>query len=371
MTVTPGPVLHVVVSMKPGGGPQHVGLLAHGLRARGWTPIVAGPADGAALDAFVKAGIEMVELATDRLQPATLWRLVELVRRRGIGLVHSHGKGAGFYGRLAAWVAGVPAVHTFHGIHFERYGGVGRAGYLALERWLARHTAAVVHVSRAQQEEAHRLRLGAAGRSHVVVNGVDGGCLQAGALAPDAARRRLGLEPGAIVVGSIARLDEVKRLDLLIRAAARLAHLKPVVTLVGAGPEAPALQALARTLDGGVDVRFAGEIPVAARLLRAFDVYVAPSRKEGMPLAVLEAMALGLPVVASAIAAHREVLGPGSAGLVAGEPDALARTLGALLADPSARARLGADNRVRVEQLFSASRMVEEIDRIYRAVLDR
>lgn len=362
-------VLELLVSTRAGGGPQHVLTLSRGLRSLGWQPIAAGPRDGPLFDRFREVAIDTVALRTDRLEPITLVRLLRLARAREVRLIHSHGKGAGVYGRLVARMLGLPAVHTFHGIHFERYGGVVRAGYLALERWLARRTAAIVHVSRAQQEEARRLRLGAAARSHVVVNGVDGVRLQADALAPDEARRRLGLEPGALVVGSVARLDEVKRLDLLIRASARLGHLKPVVALIGAGPEEAALRALARTLDGGADVRFAGEIQKAARLLRAFDVYVAPSRKEGMPLAVLEAMTLGLAVVASAIPAHQEVLGPDSVGLVAGEADALAQALSRLLPDPSCRSRLGADNRARAERLFSAERMVEAIDRIYRAVL--
>lgn len=264
MTDSPGPILQLLVSTKPGGGLQHVFMLARGLRARGWEPVVAGPADGALFDAFGEAGSETVALATNRLTPAMLVRLVGFVRRRGIRLIHSHGKGAGLYGRLAARYAGIPAVHTFHGIHFERYSPLARATYLALDR-------------------LERL----------------------------AAERSLGS-----------------------RAV------------------------------------FPGEVVAPSRVLPAFDMFATASRKEGMPLAVLEAMALGLPVVASDIPAHREVLPPDCGGLVPGTVDGFATALGRLARDAETRAPLGAQNRTRARSEFAARQMIAALAAIYGEVLD-
>ncbi|HEV8616450.1 MAG TPA: glycosyltransferase [Methylomirabilota bacterium] len=362
------PVLELVVSTQPGGGPQHVLDLATALRARGWRPIVGGPRDGALFDRFAAASIETVALRTDRLRPATLLRLVRLIRRRGIGLVHSHGKGAGLYGRLAARLLRVPAVHTFHGIHFERYGAGARATYLGMERRLARWTRVIVNVSRAQEAEGLALRLFTPAQSRVVLNGVDAARLNAAALDPFDARKALELETEMAVVGCAARFDEVKHLDLLLRAVALPAARGATLVLIGRGPEERPLRALAETLGVAGRVRFAGEIADAARLFRAFDVYAAPSRKEGMPLAVLEAMALGLPVVASDIPAHRELLGPASDGVVAATPETFATALGALVADDQARALLGAENRTRARSEFGAREMVSAIEAIYREV---
>ena len=136
MTATPL-ILQVLVSTQPGGGPQHVLALAAGLRARGWRFIVAGPRDGVLFERFVPVAESVVETRTDRLNPATVLKLVRLIRRHGVGLVHSHGKGAGLHARLAARITGVPAVHTLHGLHYEQYGALGRAAYLGLERRLA------------------------------------------------------------------------------------------------------------------------------------------------------------------------------------------------------------------------------------------
>jgi len=116
-------------------------------------------------------------------------------------------------------------------------------------------------------------------------------------------------------------------------------------------------------------VVFPGEVEEAARCLAAFDLYAAPSRKEGLPLGVLEAMALGLPVVASDIPAHREVLGPISEGLVAATPEAFAARIGTLLSDPDQRGRLGGENRTRARSEFDVRSMLDALEGVYREAL--
>jgi glycosyltransferase involved in cell wall biosynthesis len=342
----PIPILQVLVSTRAGGGPQHVLAVALGLRARGWRSIVAGPADGPLFERFRAAGVETVALRTDRLGPLTLLRLVRLIRARGVRLVHSHGKGAGVHARLAARLAGVPAVHTFHGLHYERYPAPARLVYLALERRLSACTRIVVNVSRAQEREGLALGLFTSGQSRVILNGVD---------------------VARLTAGCAARFDEVKRLDLLVRAVAAT----PTVTLalIGDGPEAPHLRELVGRLGVAGRVRFAGEVPEAARLFPAFDVFAAPARKEGLPLAVVEAMALGLPVVASDIPAHREVLGVPSEGLVDGTAEAFAARLSVVLADADLRARLAAENRTRARSEFDVRDMLAALDGVYREAL--
>ena len=362
----PVTVAQVLVSTQPGGGPQHVLDVATGLRARGWRPIVAGPPGGAMVARYREAGLETVAVRTDRVGPGALLALVRLIRRERVRLVHSHGKGAGLHARVAARLTGVPAVHTLHGIHYERYGAAARAAYLGLERRLSRWTRVVVNVSRAQEAEGLALGLFTRAQSRVILNGVDTARLGARALERWDARTLLGLEQGVAVVGTAARFDAVKRLDLLLRALASLPGA--TLVLIGDGPEAGALRALAERLGLSARVRFAGEVVDAARLFRAFDVFAAPSRKEGLPLAVVEAMALGLPVVASDIAAHRETLGP-SAGLVEATETALAKRLGEVLAAEGLRVGLGAENRTRARSELDARAMLASLEGLYGEVL--
>ena len=363
----PGPILHVIVSTRAGGGPQHVLTVVLGLRRRGWRFVVAGPGDGSMAGEFRAAGVELVAMSTDRLRPLTLLRLVRMIRTRNVRLVHSHGKGAGLYGRLAARLTGVPAVHTFHGLHYERYPRAARAVYLALERRLSAITRTIVNVSRAQEREGLSLGLFAPAQSRVILNGVDVARLAATALEPGDARAALGLDPGAAVVGSAARFDEVKGLDVLVRAAALCPRF--TLALIGDGREAARLRRLATEVGVEGRLRVVGEVAQAARLFSAFDVFASPARKEGLPLAVVEAMALGLPVVASDIPAHRELLGAPCDGLVPGTPEAFAARLSAVLADAGLRARLGAENRTRARSEFDVRDMLLGLEAVYEEAL--
>jgi len=359
-------VLELLVSTDLGGGPAHVRDLIAGLAGPEFELTVGGPAGGALLPALTAAGADFAPIAADRLSLGALRDTIRLARARRIQVIHSHGKGAGLYGRLAARLTGAAAIHTFHGIHAAGYG----RGYLRLERALARWSFAVVHVSESQGAEARALGLAPTGRTRVIVNGVDAPSVRAAAARAPLSRATLGLRPDALVLATVARFDPVKRLEVLVRAMPLLAARVPEAQLliVGDGPSREALHALARTLAPEGRVVFAGAIPDAARVLPLVDLYVTASRREGLPLAVLEAMACGLPVLASEAPGHVDAVEPEVTGRLVPLDDApgLAAAAGLLLRDPALRARMGRAGRERVEQRFSCARMLEEIADLYR-----
>lgn len=368
-------ILQLVVSTHLGGGPAQVNELIARLPRPEFAVTVAGPAAGGHGGVFTDSGAHVVGIETDRLGRRPFVDVLRLIRRERIDLVHSHGKGAGLYGRLAARRAGLPAVHTFHGIHYAGYPmGLSRA-YLALERGLARITRAIVHVSESQALEAAALGLAPRGRSHVIVNGIDAGRIAGAALARAAAREALGVDPEALVLGTVARFDPVKALDALLRAFALAADGRPAARLVivGDGPEAPRLRALAGTLGLEARVTFAGFVADASRLLPALDLYVSASRKEGLPLGVLEAMACALPVVATRVPGHVDVVEQGVTGLLVPPDDhrELGRALRDLMGESAGRAAMGRAGRRRVEERFAASRMAAETADLYRRVAGR
>jgi len=368
-------ILELIVSTGFGGGPTHVLELVRHLPRPEFAATVAGPAGGPYGGLFVESGVPFVDIRTDRLAIRPFLEVLRLIRRDGIDLVHSHGKGAGLYGRLAARRAGIPAIHTFHGIHHADYpAGLGRA-YLGLERGLARITQAIVHVSESQALEAAGLGLAPAERSHVIVNGIDAARVAGAAMTREAARQALQLEPEALVIGTVARFDPVKALDTLLRAFAIVAAAQPDarMVLLGDGPEASRLRSLAAALGIESRVRFPGFIAGASRLLPAFDLYGSASRKEGLPLALLEAMACGLPVVATRVPGHMDVVEQGVTGLLVApdDPYALGRALRDLMAEPAGRKAMGQGGRQRVQHRFAASRMAAETAGLYRSVAGR
>ncbi len=364
-------VLELLTGTELGGGPRQVYHLLRHLPRSEFSVSVAGPYNRRFLDEVQRLEVEATTLPLDTLSalPRTLLATRRLIRASRADVVHTHGKGAGFYGRLAARMAGVPAVHTFHGIHYEGYSRAGRSAYLALERGLSRITHTVINVSAAQEAEAAALGLARRGSSAVVVNGID----------VDEFEKRgpwergpLGLGEDALVLGCVARFDPIKRHEVLVRALGCFARRRPSVSLllVGEGPEKERIARLAAELGiPGGRINIPGAIGIRTNPYAAMDLYVTASAKEGLPLAPLEAMASELAVIATDVPGHREVVRHGETGLLvpAGDAKALAAAIETLLDDPERRRRMGQAGRERVLREFTVQPMVAKTAEIYRA----
>lgn len=264
-----------------------------------------------------------------------------LARRRGeLDVVHAHGAFSEGVVALAARALGLPALVKILRAGYEGDFAVlvRRPGGRLRTRLLARH---VHFVALSRESEDELLGLGvAAGRIHRIPNGVDVATFRpARGDERELLRRELGLPDGPLVLYA-GRLDPVKELDTVLRALAALPSQRLVVA--GEGPERDRLAALAHELGVGDRVRFLGRSERLADLLRAADVFVLPSRAEGMSNALLEAMASGLACVASPVSGTSELLAD-DRGVLAdpGDAEAWAARLEALADDPGRRAALG------------------------------
>jgi len=366
-------VLELVVSTELGGGPAHVAALMQAWPRDAFEITVAGPGQGPFAPVFRRAGAEFVDVPLDRFAGSNLLQLTRLIRERDIDLVHTHGKGAGLFGRAAARLVGVPAVHTFHGLHDRAYPPGLRQLYVWMERALIGPRGHVVHVSPSQARDAARLGLYPRWRSRLIPNGLDTQRVEAAVRAQPVTRSQLGIPEGVPLIGTLARLDRVKAIDVLIRAFKTcLAELPDArLLLVGEGPERARLERQARTLGLGERVRFTGAIPDGFRCLPILDVYTSASRREGLPMSVLEAMCLERPIVASDVGGHRDALQHGRTGVLiqVGDSAALADAWVRMIRYREMAERLGRRARADVLERFSATRMADQVAALYNLIL--
>jgi glycosyltransferase involved in cell wall biosynthesis len=358
-----------------GGVPAHVLALARGLPAHGWLPVVAGPAQAAAYGEFERAGVAVLRLPMGRSmgprRSATTLRAVRrLIREQEIDLVHAHSSKAGVVGRIAARLARTPSVYTPHCFAFIREGSPAtRRGIVFAERTLARITGAVVCVAEFERSAALRSRVASRDRLHVVHNGSDGCAADA---EPDAELRAFAGDGALVACMSVLRPQ--KSVETFIAAAPELLAAAPEARLavIGEGELRDQLerQAAALGLDGRL--RFFDFHPPVWRQLRQLDLLVLPSAWEAFPIALLEAMACGVPQVASDVGGVGEAVGDSETGLLVPprDPLALAHATVELLRDPERRARMAEAGRRRHAELFTVGRMVDRTARVYEQALD-
>ena len=247
-------------------------------------------------------------------------------------VVHTHGYRADVIAGAAARAFHIPTVSTAHGF---TGGDFRNRCYETLQRRAFRSCSAVIAVSRPLRDQLSNPRI-AGSRVNLIQNAWGGA---RDFMTRTAARSALGIPDNVRAIGWIGRLSHEKAPDVLLEALPQLPS-DCEVTFIGDGPMRPALEQRADALDVRNRVRFAGRIADAARLIPAFDVFALSSRTEGTPIVLLEAMAAGVPIVATQVGGVPDVVDETSAWLTPSEqPAGLANAITAVLADPAASAR--------------------------------
>ena len=304
---------------------------------------------------------------------SALRSLSALLRRRPFDVVHTHTAKAGALGRIAARRARVPrVVHTYHGFPFHEFQSrLRRGGYIAVERRLGRITDVALCVGTGVAVEAVRRGLVPPERIRTIGVAVPAGPPLA-VDARDRARRALGIPPDATVVGAVGRLTYQKAPEdflTAMRELGRRGRPDAVGVWVGGGDLAERVGRLTRSASGP-RVVLAGERADIPEILPAFDVFALPSRYEGLPTAIVEAMTCGIPVVATAVNAVGDVVVPGETGLLVPprRPDLLAEAVDYLLTSPDAAARMAANARDRLGTRFNVTTLREVLVAAYTGV---
>ena len=287
-----------------------------------------------------------------------LIELYRLFRRERPDIVHANSSKVGILARVAAPLAGVPIrIFTVHGWAFSAYSGLASTLYRLADRLVSPLTSRIVCVAESERAAGLRARTCAARKTVVIPNAVDVGAQP---------RASFEAEPPRIV--SVGRLKAPKDFLTLARALARLDRGSFTAAIAGDGPDRGRVFAELRGVEG---VDLLGDRDDVPELLAQAQIFVLASRSEGMPVSVLEAMAAGLPVVASDVGGVGEVVVDGETGLLVppGDDAALERALRRLIASPELRRRLGAAGRTRAETQFDLPRWRERHVELYREEL--
>ena len=363
-------VMHLIETGGPGGAESIFTELANSLDLDGARPLVVVPREGWLSENLRQLGIQPLILGPrGPLSLRYVWQLVRSARRHETRLIVSHLAGASTYAAMVGLITRIPVIAILHGPTDLRY-----AGRMAtVRRWLLNHgCAAIVAVSSSTREAL--VEFGLRENSITLVrNGVDTEAYSPGHM--NDLRAELGLKPDDLLVGAVGNIREPKAYDILLNAA----HFVSQTTrnchfvIVGEGRQEAlrSLEDLRRSLHLDGRVHFAGFRQTSANLYRNFDVFVSSSSSEGLSLAFLEAMACGLPVVATRSGGPQEVIDPGISGLLVpvADPAALAEALSQALRDPELRGRLGDAARAQVVDAFSKTAMLREYRAICRNVL--
>jgi len=359
-------ILQVSSARAFGGGERHVVDLARGLAGRGHELFAAhapGSPLGDALAALLPPENSVALPLRNALDVASAVRLARFVRGRRIEVVHAHVARDYTLAAFAARSAGARLVVTRH-VLFP----LGRAHRFALAG-----VSRVVAVSGAVARALRAQRLFPEEKIRVVPNAVD--VEKFGR----ACGERKGGARGPLRVGLVGELSEVKGQDVFLRAAALVAgRFGDAVEFVVVGADTSRggrrrarLEALVEELGLATRVRLSGRWEDTAEVLPTFDLFVSASRSEAFGMAMVEAMACGLPVVATATEGARAIVSHESDGLLVpvGDHAALAEAIVTLLADDSLRARLGAHALESARERFGLARMIEATERVYSEAL--
>lgn len=356
-------ILQMVSSSRTSGAEKHLVILSQGLRERGHDVMAVCPPGGWLGDQLREAGIPSVETPMHGMNaPGAALSISKMVKEHKVDVIHTHLTRATYVGTVAGAVSRVPVISSVHVLTRE----VAYRFLPSRNHWLV---AVSEHVRQALIKRGTP-----PARVETVYNGTDIGTrwFQSGELS---VRAELGLPADAELVGLFGRVDSFKGHHVLVRAVRDIVDQCPQAYFVFVGHAEPGIQQALWEIasSDGVDdrLRFTGVRDDIPRLLEAMDVATLPSEVEACSMAIIEAMAMGKPVVATRAGGNPELIQDQATGLlVERTPEALSRAISSLLRDPSRRQQYGHAARERADSMFSAHAMAQNMEGFYKRVLE-
>lgn len=344
-----------------GGAERTVASLAQGLDKKRFNPIICCLNEkGSLAEGLEKVGIDVIALnKRGKFDFSVVNRLADIMKVHSVQIVHTHLWGANLWGRIAAKKAKVPVVIAHeHGI--ELYRGFVHA---LCDKFLYQNTSALLFVSEASQKLfLSKVKVNPA-KCRVIYNGVDTTRFR---LLPRTKAKDLTLV-------SVGRMVKEKGFEYLLKAMVAVGTSRPraTLTLVGDGPQYTRLTQIKDALNLNGRVVFLGTQDTISEILSQADIFVLPSIKEAVPLSILEAMASGLPVIATDVGGVKEVVIHNQTGIIVQpkQPQELAHAILTLMNNETKRKSMAAQGRLRIERYFSQEKFLDTVEKLYEELL--
>jgi glycosyltransferase involved in cell wall biosynthesis len=365
-------ILYVFAALPVGGAEQVLVIELQGLDKTRFTPMVCVISEkGPVGEIIEKMGIPVMPLhrmKKNRFDHRIIREIKEIILREKISLVHTHLYDGGKYGRMAARMAGVPGIiHTVHNIYVKR-----RTKYHLINWALSFFTDRIIAVSGAVKESLIRYDRIKPEKVQVIYNGIDFQKFNDHVSSREV-RSELGIKPEDFVIGVIARLEEQKGHRYLLEALAQKPELLVPfkILIIGDGKLRPALEEESRKRGLSSHVLFLGTRKPISPMLKAMDLFLLPSLWEGFSMAILEALAAGVPVIATRVGGAEEVITSGEDGFLIppGDVQSLAEALLDAFSHRDKYLEMARKGKERVHQNFSKERHVDALQRLYWQIL--
>lgn len=388
--MAPQTVMHIITRLDHGGSAENTMLTVQGHDRTRYEPVVIA-GDPGSWDA--QGGMAATQEQCRRLEKeqvayvlvpslvrpvspwkdfCALWTLVGILRAKRPAIVHTHTSKAGVLGRVAAWIAGIPAVvHTPHGHVFYGHFGPWKSWiFLQMERILGRVTTALVALTAAERDDHLERGVGRADRFAVIPSGIDLARFRRARVEGRQIPSWFNCPSDAMIVGSIGWLTDIKGHRVLIEALGYLKDEFPLAhaVIVGSGGQRDALLAQADLLGLGDRLHLVGHRNDVEQCLAGMDCFVFPSFNEGMGRALIEAMAAGLPVVASRVGGIPAIVRHEENGLLveAGDARGLSEALRRIFTNPQWAATIGQQASYSIGNEFGVRAMVDAVESVYQ-----
>lgn len=359
-------ILLITARADYGGGPEHVFRLLDGLQNE-FDFFIACPYEEPYINKYQKiiSKEKILRIPHRKFTIADLHRIKYFILKNGIQIIHSHGKGAGIYSRIISGLIKIKCIHTFHGVHLNQYNVVSKTSYKLIERFLSRSTDAFVSVSQSEYESVLKNKFADKNKLHIIENGV---------VIPELPTNENVFYTKPLLVTSITRFDYAKNSSLIINILEYLAKTNSLdrfkFIFIGSGPEETLVKNKLKEKKFSDYVEFTGNMPRPEDILKKTFCYISTSRWEGLPLGMLEAMAIGIPCIATDVSGNRDLVIDQVNGFLFNltEPQMAAKYLIEISNDINLWRKFSINARNLVTKKYSLNFMLEKTKNLYENI---